>query len=151
MIKKLQNDDLETSSQIHSVFQLSYALEAKLLDVNDFPPLKRPLESYLKSSNDFYGYFEINELAGVIEVERTDKLIDINSLVVKPNFFRIGIGRKLVEFTFSRYDTKLFIVETGVKNKPAIELYKKLGFKEIRQWDTDFGVRKILFEKRINN
>ena len=151
MIKKLKNNDMETSSQIRSVFQFSYAVEAELLKVKDFPPLKLPLESYLKSSNDFYGYFENNELAGVIEVERTEKYIDINSLVVKPNFFRRGIGRKLIEFTFNRFDSKLFIVETGVKNKPATKLYKKLGFKEIKQWDTDFGVRKILFEKRITN
>ena len=151
MIKKLQNDDLETSSEIHVVFQLSYAVEAELLDANDFPPLKRPLESYFESRNEFYGYFENNELAGVIEVERTDQHIDINSLVVKPKFFRRGIGRKLVEFTFNRFDAKLFIVETGVKNTPATELYKKLGFKEIKQWDTDFGIRKILFERRISN
>lgn len=151
MIKKLQNNDLEISNQIYSVFQLSYAVEAERLGINDFPPLKRPLESYLESSNDFYGYLENNELAGVIEVERTEKHIDINSLVVKPKFFRRGIGRKLIEFTFNRFDSKFFIVETGVKNKPATELYKKLGFKEIKQWNTDFGVRKILFEKRMDN
>ncbi|WP_282136245.1 GNAT family N-acetyltransferase [Seonamhaeicola maritimus] len=151
MIKKLQNNDIKISSQIHSVFQLSYAIEAELLGANDFPPLKRPLESYLESDNEFYGYLKNNELAGVIEVERTDKHIDINSLVVKPKFFRRGIGKKLMEFTFNRFDSELFIVETGVKNKPATELYKKLGFKEMKQWNTDFGIRKILFEKRINN
>ena len=151
MIKKLQNSNKETSIQIRSVFLLSYAVEAELLGANDFPPLKRALESYLKSSNDFYGYFENNELAGVIEIERTDKHIDINSLVVKPKFFRRGIGRKLLEFTFNRFEPNLFIVETGAKNKPATELYKKLGFKEIKQWDTDFGVRKILLEKIDNN
>lgn len=151
MIEKLQNDDIETSRQIYSVFQLSYAVEAELLNANDFPPLKRPLESFLKSDHDFYGYIEENELAGVIEVEITDKYVDINSLVVKPKFFRRGIGRKLLEFIFNRFESNLFVVETGVENKPATELYKKLGFKEIKQWDTDFGVRKILFEKRLNS
>ncbi|MEM7105220.1 MAG: GNAT family N-acetyltransferase [Bacteroidota bacterium] len=150
MIKKLPNNDIETTTQIHVVFQLSYAVEAELLGAIDFPPLKRTLESYLKSTNGFYGYFENDELAGVIEIERTDKHIDINSLVVKPKFFRRGIGRKLLEFSFKNFDSNLFVVETGVKNLPATELYKKLGFKEIKQWNTDFGVRKILFEKRIS-
>lgn len=149
MIRKLNNNDIETASQIHSVFQLSYAIEAELLGASDFPPLKRPLESYLKSTNDFYGHFECDELAGVIEVERTDTHIDINSLVVNPKFFRRGIGKKLLEFTINGFDLKLIIVETGVKNTPAVELYKMLGFKEIKQWDTDFGIRKILFERRI--
>ena len=151
MVKKLQNSDIETSKQIFSLFQLSYAVEAELLKANDFPPLKRPFESFLNCPNDFYGYFEEDELAGVIEIEQTEQLTDINSLVVNPKFFRRGIGRKLIEFTFNKFDSKLFIVEIGVKNNPATELYKKLGFKEIKQWDTDFGVRKILFEKRINN
>lgn len=149
MIRKLNNNDIETARQILSVFQLSYAIEAELLGASDFPPLKRPLESYLKSANDFYGYFECDELAGVIEVERTDTHIDINSLVVNPKFFRRGIGKKLLEFTINGFDAKLIIVETGVKNTPAVELYKMLGFKEIKQWDTDFGIRKILFERRI--
>ena len=151
MIEKLQNKNIKISNQIHAVFQLSYAVEAKLLNATDFPPLKRPLESYLKSDNLFFGYIENTELAGVIEIEFTDKYIDINSLVVNPKFFRRGIARKLLEFIFSRFDSKLFIVETGVNNKPATELYKKLGFKEIKQWDTDFGIRKIQFERKVKN
>ena len=151
MIEKLLNKKIEISNQIHSVFQLSYAVEAKLLDVTDFPPLKRPLESYLKSDNMFFGYLENKEIAGIIEIEHNKNCTDINSLVVNPNFFRRGIARKLLEFVFNRFDSKLFIVETGTNNEPATKLYKKLGFKEIKQWDTEFGIRKILFEKRINN
>ncbi len=151
MIEKLQNNKIEVSKQIHSVFQLSYAVEAKLLNATDFPPLKRPLESYLKSDTMFFGYLENKELAGIIEIEYNNNYTDINSLVVNPKFFRRGIARKLLEFVFNRFDSKLFIVETGVNNKPATELYKKLGFKEVKQWDTDFGIRKILFERRINN
>lgn len=45
MIEQLQNNKIEISNQIQSVFQLSYRVEAKLLNVTDFPPLKRPLES----------------------------------------------------------------------------------------------------------
>jgi len=151
MIEKLQNNKVEISNQIRTVFQLSYAVEAKLLDATDFPPLKRPLESFLKSANMFFGYLENTELAGIIEVEMNNQCTEINSLVVNPKYFRRGIARKLLEFVIKRFDSKLFIVETGVNNIPATELYKKLGFKEIKQWDTDFGIRKILFERRINN
>ena len=151
MIKKLQNNKIEVSNQIHSVFQLSYAVEAKLLNATDFPPLKRPLESYLKSDTIFFGYIENKELAGVIEIEHNKNCTDINSLVVNPMFFRRGIARKLLEFVFNTFDSKLFIVETGLENGPATELYKKLGFKEVNQYDTDHGIRKIKFERRINN
>ena len=93
MIKLLQNNEPVIAKKIHEVFQLSYAVEAELLGVQDFPPLRRPRENYLNSSNDFYGFVQLDELAGVKEVENTDQYIDINSLVVKPEFFRLGIGK----------------------------------------------------------
>ncbi len=149
MITKLQNNNLEISNQIHSVFQSSYAVEAKLLNAIDFPPLKRPLESYLNSDNVFFGYHKNKELAGVIEIEHTIDRTEINSLVVDPKYFRRGIARKLIEFVFNNFDSPLFSVETGANNEPATDLYIKLGFKEIKQWDTDFGIRKILLERKI--
>ena len=78
-------------------------------------------------------------------------ILDINSLVVNPKFFRRGIARKLIEFVFNTFDSNLFVVETGLANGPATKLYKKFGFIEVKQWDTDHGIRKIKFEKRINN
>ena len=151
MIERLHNRELEISNQIHSVFQLSYAVEAKLLDATDFPPLKRPIESYLNSDNMFFGYHKNTELAGIIEIEFNNKCTDINSLVVNPKFFRRGIAKKLIEFVFNTFDSNLFVVETGLANGPATKLYKKFGFIEVKQWDTDHGIRKIKFEKRINN
>lgn len=151
MIKQLENNKMEISKGIRSLFQLSYAVEAKLLEITDFPPLNRPVEHFLESENLFFGYIENNILAGVVEVAYGRECTDINSLVVHPTYFRRGIARGLLEFIFNRFDSNLFTVETGVKNTPAINLYKKLDFKEIKQWDTDFGVRKILFERRVPN
>jgi len=151
LIERLNNTDLEISKKIHSVFQVSYKVEAKLLNATNFPPLKRSLENYVKSNTAFYGYLKNEVLAGVIEVDHKDNSTHINSLVVKPNFFRQGIAKKLMEFVFNTFGSKPFIVETGVHNEPATELYKKLGFKEVKQWETDFGIRKIQFERRINN
>jgi len=148
MIQKLQNDDPEVSINMRSVFQASYAFEAKLLNAVDFPPLKRTLENYIKCDNDFFGYFKNKELAGVIEIKHHNTFTHIQSLVVHPNFFRQGIANELMAYVLKLYNTKPIIVETGVKNVPAIELYKKFNFIEIKQWDTDHGVRKIRFERK---
>lgn len=148
MIEKLQNNRIEVSEQIHSVFQLSYAVEATILEATDFPPLKRPVASYRKNETMFFGFFVKDELAGIIEVENKASCTDIHSLVVHPLFFRRGIARQLLEFVFNSFDSSLFIVETGANNKPATQLYIKLGFKEVKQWDTDFGIRKVLFERK---
>ena len=151
MIEKLQNKDIKVAGNIRSVFQVSYAVEAKLLQVTEFPPLKRSLDSYVNCPNDFFGFEKNKELVGVIEIKHNPSFTHIQSLVVDPAFFRQGIAGKLIEFVLKTFDGKLFMVETGVKNQPAIELYKKFDFLEVKQWDTDYGIRKIRFEKKIDN
>jgi ribosomal protein S18 acetylase RimI-like enzyme len=146
MIERLQNNDIEISKKIRSVFQASYKVEAKLLNAIDFPPLKRSLENYVNTNTEFFGYLKDKELAGVIEIDHNNNFTHINSLVVDPIFFRQGIARKLMEFVFNTFDSNLFVVETGLENGPATELYKKFDFKEVKQWNTDHGVRKIKFE-----
>jgi len=150
MIKKLENKDYKISTQIRSVFQESYAIEAELLNATDFPPLKRSLENYITCDNEFFGFLKNHELAGVVEIEHKISSTHIQSLGVNPNFFRQGIAGKLVEFVVNSFSSKIITVETGVKNKPATELYKKYNFKEVKQWNTDHGVRKIRFERNTN-
>lgn len=151
MIEKLQNNDIEVSKKIRLVFQSSYKIEAKLLNATDFPPLKRSIENFVNSSTAFFGYLKAGEIAGVIEISHNSNFTHINSLVVAPFFFRQGIARKLMEFVFNTYNSNLFVVETGLDNGPATALYKKFNFKEVKQWDTDHGIRKIKFECRKNN
>lgn len=151
MIEKLENNNIETAKKIRSVFQSSYKVEAKLLKAVDFPPLKRTLENYINSSTAFFGYIKNKELAGVIEINHNSDFTSINSLVVDPNFFRQGVAKRLMEFVFNTFDSNLFVVETGLENAPASALYKKFGFKEVKQWDTNHGIRKIKFEYRQNN
>ena len=146
MIEKLQNSELKIAKKMQSIFQDSYKIEAKLLSATDFPPLKRPLEDYLKSDTEFFGYEKNGELAGIIEIIHNKNSTHIRSLVVNPLFFRQGIARQLMEFTLNTFDSDLFIVETGLENVPASKLYRKFGFIEVKQWDTNHGVRKIKFE-----
>ena len=151
MIEKLQNTNLEVAEKIRAVFQVSYKVEAKLLNAVDFPPLKRPIEDYVNCSNLFFGFIKDNELAAVVEIIHNKEFTHIRSLVVDPAFFKQGIASKLMEFVLDTFDSSLFVVETGVDNGPASALYKKFLFKEVKQWDTEFGIRKVKFERFINN
>lgn len=151
MIKRLQHRNLEIAEKIRFVFQVSYKVEAKLLNATDFPPLKRPLEDYMNSSNEFFGYSKNDELAGVIEIIHGEEYTHVRSLVVNPLFFRQGIASQLMEFALNTFDSNLFIVETGLQNGPASKLYEKLGFIAVKEWDTEFGIRKVKFEKRRIN
>ena len=149
MIKKLNHTNQAIATKMRIVFQESYAIEAKLLNAINFPPLQRPLESYIKSTTTFFGYHIKDKIVGIIEVSSNEKTTHINSLVVSPHFFRQGIGRDLMDYILQNFSSKVFTVETGLENIPASTLYKNFGFKEVRQWDTDHGVRKVRFELNL--
>lgn len=147
MISQLDHINKNIADNIRELFQESYAVEAKILKAIDFPPLKRPVEDYINSSNSFFGYIIDNNLAGIVEIKEDTLFVHIQSLVVKPDYFRRGIAQQLLDFTFNKYVTPKFMVETGIDNLPAVNLYLKNGFIELKQWDTDHGVRKVRFEK----
>ena len=149
MIKKLDHTNLAIAKKMRIVFQESYAIEAKLLNAVNFPPLQRPLKNYTKSKTTFFGYHIKDKIVGIIEVSSNEKSTHINSLVVSPHFFRQGIGRQLMQHILQHFSSKVFTVETGLENIPASTLYKNFGFKEVRQWDTDHGVRKVRFELNL--
>ena len=149
MIVKIDNKRNEIAQEIRRIFQASYTIEAEMLKAIDFPPLKRTMSQFLDSNSEFYAYYLIENIAGVIEIENDEDLTHIQSLVVYPKYFRNGIGRKLVQFILDNYKAKIFTVETGIDNHPAIKLYKSFGFQEQEQWDTNHGVRKVRFKKRI--
>ncbi|MEM1135244.1 MAG: GNAT family N-acetyltransferase [Bacteroidota bacterium] len=146
MIERLDNTNQVISERMHALFQASYTVEADLLKAIDFPPLKRPLHDFLKSDTAFYGLWENEEIAAIVEIRVLQKVLEIQSLVVHPNYFRQGLGRKLMMFILDTFDAEIYTVETGLENKPATQLYKKLGFQEVKQWDTAFGIRKVKFE-----
>ncbi len=151
MIQKLDHKNKSIAKQIRAVFQVSYPVEAALLKAVNFPPLQRSLNDFLNSENDFFGYWKEQELAAVVEVKRASTATHIQSLVVDPSFFRQGIASALLVFVLNNYHTKTFTVETGLANGPATELYKRFQFKEVSQYDTDQGIRKIRFEKKISH
>lgn len=147
MIKELDNSIDAVSREIREVFQASYAVEAKLLQAVDFPPLKRTISDFLKSTSQFFGYWKDFELVAVLEVKGETVATHIQSLVVHPSYFRLGIAQKMLSYIFSNFDSPMFTVETGIDNDPAVSLYEKNGFVEVRQWETEHGIRKVRFTK----
>ena len=154
MIKILDHENPTIAEQIFAVFQVSYAVEAKLLNAENFPPLSRTIAQFLASDTSFFGFYQDEKVVAVIEIEPFPSTFHICSLVVDPHYFRQGIAKKLINFTLKLLEGNTITVETGLANKPAIVLYESFGFKEVKQFDTSYGIRKIRFvlEKAyINN
>jgi GNAT superfamily N-acetyltransferase len=143
MINILDQQEDTIAEKIYCVFQASYAVEAELLGAKDFPPLKRTIPDFKNSETSFFGHWIGKELAAVIEIEPSPNRFHISSLVVHPTYFRRGVASELITFIFKLLVGNKITVETGLANIPAISLYKNFGFKEIDQYDTDHGIRKI--------
>jgi nucleoside-diphosphate-sugar epimerase/GNAT superfamily N-acetyltransferase len=147
MIKTLDKKNQKVAQQMQKVFMASYAIEAKLLEADDFPPLKRTLSQYINTDTEFYGFWQGDELAAVIEIRILQSSIHIQSLVVHPDYFRQGIAGQLIDYVLKYHQTPLFTVETGKANHPAIRLYEKYGFKLIKEYLPDHGIRKVCMQR----
>ena len=131
MIKILEHWHNAVAKQIYTVFQNSYKIEAKLIGTQNFPPLFRRVQDIEHANSQFYGYFEDNSLAAVVEIVINGNQLEIDSFTVDPKYFRKGIANKLLHFVLSEIDYSKAVVETAVVNMPAINLYKKHGFVEV--------------------
>tara|TARA_R110002167_G_scaffold58047_16_gene164816 strand:+ start:449 stop:898 length:450 start_codon:yes stop_codon:yes gene_type:complete len=149
MVQRLDHYNRAISEKIHTVFQASYAVEAKLLDAIEFPPLQRSIDHLVQSQTEFYGIGKADGLSAVIEIKVKVDSVHIQSLVVDPDYFRRGMAKMLVAFVLQTHTTNSFTVETGVANLPAIALYKSFAFVETHQYDTDHGIRKVHFVKMV--
>jgi len=145
MIKILDHEKITVAESIYRVFQVSYAVEAKLLEAADFPPLKRTVGHFMASDTSFFGFYKGERLAAVIEVEPQPSAFHICSMVVDPYYFRQGIASKLIRHILDLFQGNTITVETGLANEPAKKLYERFGFKENGLYDTDHGIRKIKF------
>lgn len=149
MIKKLDNTNALVAMKIHRTFQRSYKIEAKLVGVNDFPPLQRTVDNIAKSTTAFYGYFEHEQLAATIEISHKGAQLEIESLTVDPDHFRKGIAGKLIDYVLAKNSFTRALVETARINKPAIKLYQKHGFDEYKIWTPEHGIEKIALSLTI--
>jgi ribosomal protein S18 acetylase RimI-like enzyme len=149
VIKVIDHTNSNAAIAIRLVFQVSYTIEAKLLNAVNFPPLQRQLTAFTNCKNTFYGYYVEDTLAAVTEIKHDNTVTHIQSLVVDPKFFRQGIAQKIIDFVFKTYNSPLFSVETGADNLPACKLYEKMGFIETCKWMTEHDIVKVRYEKVI--
>ncbi len=105
-------------------------------------------KAFLSSDNSFYVYQNQNRIIACLEIKVLEDAIRIQSALVHPDWIRQGIGRQLMHFVFERYaDKSTFLIETGAKNKPAIALYKEVGFSIVGVYRSS-GILKVKMKKK---
>lgn len=132
------------AAEIRRVMVAGYRVEAALLGVEDFVPLRRTAAAIAAAPARFLGAFVPDRLAAVAEIETAPVgPTNIASLVVHPEHFRKGLGTALVREVVATHGGGEITVSTGIRNQPALLLYARLGFRDHRRWRTDDGIPMI--------
>lgn len=135
MIQKININDKKIARKVFQLQKEAYQVEAKYLDTYRIPPLMETIDSLLKSNEHFYGYYENKLLVGVIAYEIDQNSLIISRVMVSPTHFRKGVASSLIDYVLQlEPEMKFYFVTTGSNNYPAIQLYKKYGFKEISKF-----------------
>ena len=143
-VVQLPHEEPAMAEKIRAVMFQAYLVEAELLGVPDFVPLRRTAEEIASSEALFLGISAEGTLAAVAEVARPEPhRIHIDSLVVRPSRFRRGLGRAMVRHIVSANPSNPITVSTGVRNQPALLLYTSQGFREHRLWSTNDGIPMV--------
>jgi ribosomal protein S18 acetylase RimI-like enzyme len=126
------------SEAICAILCRSYAVEAELIGVEDFPPLRRTSEDIRASQSTFIGCSSENRLVAVAELEHeNDRSTNIAGFVVHPEFFRRGIGSHLLRHVLASVGTQTVTVSTAAANVPAVSLYEIHGFSIFKRWSIE--------------
>ena len=139
---QLDHVDARLSEHICKVMVEAYAVEARLIDAVDFPPLRRGAADIRTSEAVFYGAWDQGELVAAAEVEGGEGW-NIASFVVHPSRFRRGIGTGLLKHVLHVIGPAPVTVSTARANAPAIALYEKHGFRISRRWSTRDGIEMV--------
>ena len=139
----LEHNSTGVATEIYDVFQLSYKVEAGLVGIEDFPPLRRSASLIQSSNSQFFGQRIGGDLAAVVESTDDGENLSIDSLVVHPQYFRRGLASQLLQSLLETVSWQHACVETAAANDPALELYRKFGFSETKRWKTADGIEKV--------
>lgn len=125
-----ERDD-ELLRRLTALWEASVRATHRFLQEADIEGLKPYVTEGLASVSHLYVAFHADEPAAFIGIE--DKKIEM--LFVSPRYFRMGIGKQLVDTAISRY--RAIFVDVNEQNPAAKAFYENLGFVEFGRTETD--------------
>ena len=151
MIQELDHRSESTAKAIQRIQRPAYLVEAEMMGFQGIPQLKESTLEIRNSGEVFVGCLDEDRLLGFISYKKETNTIDIYRLVVDPEHFRKGVGRKLLAFLLEKYKGLDFVVSTGKANVPAKKLYESFGFIQMEDFEVAPGIFCTALEKKNGN
>ncbi|MCR5787809.1 MAG: GNAT family N-acetyltransferase [Bacilli bacterium] len=136
MIRELSINDLDF------IYVLGDTLHNNYKSLNSYSDLNEGVnKTYIISESDV--------IVGFIHVQELIDEIDIIDVVVCEKYRNKGYATMLFNYCFNKYSNRKFILEVSSGNIPALNLYKKMGFKVINIRNKYYGISDAyVMEKR---
>jgi ribosomal protein S18 acetylase RimI-like enzyme len=110
----------------------AYLVESRRIGWRNFPPLKeRPFEFRSKLRHAF-GMLMEGRPVGLLCYEALGDCVQVTTLVVDPMHFRRGVATALMHRLLECAAGLQVGVMTARRNRPAMSLYRSLGFVRVR-------------------
>lgn len=121
-----------------------------VVEEHDLEQLSHPEEHIINTGGDIFFALYNDEVAGVCALIKTgDEEFELAKMAVSPNFQGKQIGYKLGMHTIEmgkQMGAKRIWLESNRRLAPALNLYRKLGFKEIPITFTPYARADIRME-----
>jgi ribosomal protein S18 acetylase RimI-like enzyme len=134
-VRPLDLGDDETANAVLALQRAAYAVEADLIGSDGIPALTETLQQLRNAGESWLGALdpETGRLSGAVAWRELDPgSVDICRLVVAPEAFRQGIATALLNSLDGAFPGRPMIVSTGRGNEPAVALYRRRGFRVVR-------------------
>ncbi len=148
MIKEVLPTDPEIKKLINELSELNGKLYPLESTFQDSP------EKMLSQKVYMLGFFVDNKPVGIGAIKPCGEYFEIKRMYVQPDFQGKGISVQILsklEEHARKNNISLCKLETGIKQLPAINFYKKMGYLECEPFGeyakNDFN---LYFEKKIN-
>jgi ribosomal protein S18 acetylase RimI-like enzyme len=141
---------LEEAEQILGLQRLSYRTEAALYDDRTLPPLTQTLRELLGQYDDHTVLVARlgEEVVGSVRARLEDGTCYVGRLVVHPRLQRRGLGTRLMrEIEASFPAAERYELFTGHLSEGNLRLYRRLGYKELREEEISPALRLVYLEK----
>ncbi len=149
-IKEIDIRDAAMAKQVYDLQQLAYKIEADLIKNDKIPYLAQGLSDLMRTENEtFLAFFDDEDnIRAVFSYQIiNDGVLDVHRFMVHPSLFRQGVGSQLLEHAIQNNTLRKIIAQTGAKNTPAIEFYKRNGIDFVCEIQVDHSIKLATFEK----